>query len=403
MTPSPLPERARRALRKGSSDEPILPRNKRGEGAEARQQSEKRGRDLSAGGDNAIPGTTPHEAKPSNDKDRAVPEATHTHAPEPDTATPTTPEEIRGAPEGSADSPRRHRGAKPEREGSRLLATFAVAFVLVAVACGVAWQLFLREAGEVHDQAFVPVELSDVPELVNRPKPVPLKVSSVEQMLLKHHNASGMNKHTAYSSEWTQRFADGTESIFLEDRMFMDSLRQVSLRGSDYTALVCTSDNLSTWTGSGAETETPEVMDAYAFTAKHVSDIDMYRPLITYRKHPDRFSMVDDVTVNGVVGKTVRYTPPDGPEVDMVFDPETGHELSRIIYHTTDKGTYTRRTDFQDYRNVGGVPIAHKRLQYRDGELLEELVLESYKPNPDFPLTHFIAGRAEPRAVSGRD
>ncbi len=388
MRPPPgvPPHRSDRASRRGGSDAPIRPKKKRQEEADTDRLSEKRGRDLSTVGENALPAG---ESIP--------PQTEHDNAPGPRKR--VTPSPHGGSAQQTEGTPRARSRRRAETSleggGRSLFFVFALAFVLVAVGCVLAWTLFLKEAEVEHEESLAQAEvLADDSGLRSRQVAAPRKTAPEEQLLLKHHRASGMNTHTAYRSRWKQDLAGEPEQTFLEDRMFMDSLRQVSLLGDEYTAMICTTDQLAKWSGVGGETGPAEHMSEEELMVKHVSDIHLYRPLITYRAQPDRFRVGEEVEVNGVLCQTVRYTPPSGPVVEMAFDPQSGLELRRTAYYSDDEGARVEWTDFRDYREIGGVPVAHQRIKYRDGQRVEQLTLESYEANPDFSLKHFMAGQA---------
>lgn len=176
---------------------------------------------------------------------------------------------------------------------------------------------------------------------------------------------------TGYTTAKGQKVPVELERLFvLPDKMRIDA----SLAKQKYTIVA---DGKKGWMQQGAQVQ--EVNDPNAALQ---GQFEMWRePELILLKAADPSAKINpqkDDTIDGKPHAVIKLASPQGPELSLWIDRKT-KLLSRLSY--TD-GSQVQTDDFADYKDVGGIKVAHKRINTGGGRTTTlELTKVEWDPN----------------------
>lgn len=127
---------------------------------------------------------------------------------------------------------------------------------------------------------------------------------------------------------------------------------------------------------------------AERLTGRQAADVwdqaDFDGPLVNYRTKGHQISFVGDERLDGRLIHRLRVRKKNGRVQEFLIDAATNLELRTITTVVRDGETLTLEADFEDYRSIDGVMVAHRIRTIVAGQLASELAVE--KVEFDVPI-----------------
>ncbi len=119
---------------------------------------------------------------------------------------------------------------------------------------------------------------------------------------------------------------------------------------------------------------------------------DFDGPLVNYRTKGHQVSFVGDERLDDRVVHRLRVRKKSGRLQEFLIDAETNLELRTISTVVRDGETLTLEADFEDYRSIDGVMVAHQVRTIVGGRLASELAVEKVEFDVPIAADAFLMG-----------